>query len=450
MAKKKKLEDKRLRCLSVQQPWAWLICVGGKTIENRTWKTDFRGTIAIHASTSKDRVKQAERNSESGLISLKDFTFGAIIGFADIESISLYGPEHEEVGHASGPYCWKMASARLLKEPIPLPGKLNLFFLDEAISTKLASADTFVVDLSSSEKTAALAGEFEPEPDPYRWYRYCIRELLQKEAPELLLPKCNRMIELQPKSLEAYLFRIKVAKRKENEAQVAANLAQLSKILDEKYGSENDIQLRIEYEEWFQAEEVEDEEASEDESLEGDSDEAEEIEDDLESDGATIEDRFFELLNSLAFLANEYRLLEIWDASLACATRCVRLDPENLGHSFDLGLAYIGLKRFQEAIETFERVITTCNKTEADLDEDDDDWRPYALLLLATSFRQLQQFESATKAINEALSEVDDDPDYYIEAAHIAKAMGDSKLVRKYRQKALKLGAEEEEVSDFL
>lgn len=37
-------------CLSVQQPWAWLIVSGHKTIENRTWKTKFRGRIAIHAS----------------------------------------------------------------------------------------------------------------------------------------------------------------------------------------------------------------------------------------------------------------------------------------------------------------------------------------------------------------------------------------------------------------
>lgn len=36
-------------CLSVQQPWAWLIVAGYKTIENRTWRTNYRGRIAIHA-----------------------------------------------------------------------------------------------------------------------------------------------------------------------------------------------------------------------------------------------------------------------------------------------------------------------------------------------------------------------------------------------------------------
>jgi hypothetical protein len=36
--------------LSVRQPWAWLICHGGKGIENRTWPTRFRGRFLVHAA----------------------------------------------------------------------------------------------------------------------------------------------------------------------------------------------------------------------------------------------------------------------------------------------------------------------------------------------------------------------------------------------------------------
>ena len=36
--------------LSVQQPWASLICRGIKDIENRTWQTDYRGRLYIVAS----------------------------------------------------------------------------------------------------------------------------------------------------------------------------------------------------------------------------------------------------------------------------------------------------------------------------------------------------------------------------------------------------------------
>jgi len=35
--------------LSIRQPWAWAILNAGKTIENRDWRTNRRGPIAIHA-----------------------------------------------------------------------------------------------------------------------------------------------------------------------------------------------------------------------------------------------------------------------------------------------------------------------------------------------------------------------------------------------------------------
>jgi len=39
-----------VKTLSVKQPYASLICHGIKTVENRTWKTDYRGKLLIHAS----------------------------------------------------------------------------------------------------------------------------------------------------------------------------------------------------------------------------------------------------------------------------------------------------------------------------------------------------------------------------------------------------------------
>ena len=39
-----------MKTLSVKQPHATLICAGVKRVENRTWTTDFRGRLLIHAS----------------------------------------------------------------------------------------------------------------------------------------------------------------------------------------------------------------------------------------------------------------------------------------------------------------------------------------------------------------------------------------------------------------
>jgi hypothetical protein len=45
-----------LLCLSVRQPWAWLICNVGKDIENRDWPTRFRGRVLIHAGKTMARA----------------------------------------------------------------------------------------------------------------------------------------------------------------------------------------------------------------------------------------------------------------------------------------------------------------------------------------------------------------------------------------------------------
>lgn len=42
------------KVLSIKQPWCSLIAIGIKPIENRTWKTNHRGTLLLHASASLD------------------------------------------------------------------------------------------------------------------------------------------------------------------------------------------------------------------------------------------------------------------------------------------------------------------------------------------------------------------------------------------------------------
>ena len=49
-----------LFCLSVRQPWAWLILHAGKDIENRNWPTRFRGRVLIHAGKGMTRLEYAE------------------------------------------------------------------------------------------------------------------------------------------------------------------------------------------------------------------------------------------------------------------------------------------------------------------------------------------------------------------------------------------------------
>ncbi|MDB5334577.1 MAG: hypothetical protein JWN70_196 [Planctomycetaceae bacterium] len=54
--------------LSVKQPYASAIAFGGKSIENRSWQTHYRGPIAIHASAKiiKDDIQTPQRQVRGG------------------------------------------------------------------------------------------------------------------------------------------------------------------------------------------------------------------------------------------------------------------------------------------------------------------------------------------------------------------------------------------------
>lgn len=53
--------------LSVRQPWAWAIISGGKTIENRSWTTPYRGPLLIHAGKAFDPDDVEYIEAEHGL-----------------------------------------------------------------------------------------------------------------------------------------------------------------------------------------------------------------------------------------------------------------------------------------------------------------------------------------------------------------------------------------------
>lgn len=45
-----------MKALTIKQPWAQLIVDGIKPIENRTWKTNFRGRVYVHAGAKQPKA----------------------------------------------------------------------------------------------------------------------------------------------------------------------------------------------------------------------------------------------------------------------------------------------------------------------------------------------------------------------------------------------------------
>ena len=46
-----------MKAITIFQPWASLIALGVKTIETRSWKTNYRGPLAIHAAKTTNELE---------------------------------------------------------------------------------------------------------------------------------------------------------------------------------------------------------------------------------------------------------------------------------------------------------------------------------------------------------------------------------------------------------
>jgi len=128
-----------MKALSIQQPWASLICAGVKDVENRTWKTSHRGKLLIHVSGTKTSIEKLIRSqpieyiaeimnqSETfGQLPLpEEMPVGAIIGYVDVVDCI---DDSKSDWAAPGQYHFILKNAHLFDEPIMgVKGQLHLF-----------------------------------------------------------------------------------------------------------------------------------------------------------------------------------------------------------------------------------------------------------------------------------------------------------------------------------
>jgi ASCH domain len=103
-----------MKTLTIKQPFASLICSGEKDVENRTWKTGYRGYILIHAGKGKSDFQH----------DIDYIPTGAIIGAVEIVDI---------VENSSSPwamknnYHWILKNPILFRDPIVCNGQLSLW-----------------------------------------------------------------------------------------------------------------------------------------------------------------------------------------------------------------------------------------------------------------------------------------------------------------------------------
>lgn len=141
-----------MKAITLLQPWATLVAIGAKRFETRSWRTEYRGPLAIHASASFPRVNQRLCWTPAFRVALRSVPNGLPTGCvlatcevrqcfrtADLIDQGEFRFERDtndllEQLHfgdfTAGRFAWLLSEVRRLPAPIPAKGRLGLWEWD--------------------------------------------------------------------------------------------------------------------------------------------------------------------------------------------------------------------------------------------------------------------------------------------------------------------------------
>ncbi|HDZ62541.1 MAG TPA: hypothetical protein ENH40_05290 [Nitrospirae bacterium] len=137
-----------IKALSLWQPWASLMAHDLKHNETRSWSTDYRGYLAIHASKKivTDVDKECLAAIEKLGLTIEDLPTGGILAVRKlINCVKITPgnipdePERSYGDYTAGRYMWKTKDVKLLKGIVPVPGRQKLFNIDSDIINAIES-----------------------------------------------------------------------------------------------------------------------------------------------------------------------------------------------------------------------------------------------------------------------------------------------------------------------
>lgn len=145
-----------MKAISLQNPWAQLVVSGFKTIEAKTWTTDYRGELLICSKARSDKsLEKAVLDvieEETDLVFEQDefFVNGAVLGkvtLMDVRELTEEDLEESwmdpaELEEAQTPlYAWVFDNAEPIAEPVAVKGKSRLYDVELPADTVFVSFD---------------------------------------------------------------------------------------------------------------------------------------------------------------------------------------------------------------------------------------------------------------------------------------------------------------------
>lgn len=124
-----------LKVLTLKQPWATLVAEGIKKYEFRSWKTNYRGKVLIHAGAGVEK-KELEKFKDLNL----NYPAKRIIAEVEIEDCLELNDElnnqiinEKNIAYGSKyrtGYAWKLNNVKKIKSDKIINGKLGLWNID--------------------------------------------------------------------------------------------------------------------------------------------------------------------------------------------------------------------------------------------------------------------------------------------------------------------------------
>jgi len=111
-----------MKALCLKQPYASWIAEGKKTIETRTWKTNYREKFLVVASRGLDLLRELE-------LALENYPIGMALAIARILDCRPMTEQDEKAACCElydGAWAWLLTDVRKI-EPFPVKGQLSFF-----------------------------------------------------------------------------------------------------------------------------------------------------------------------------------------------------------------------------------------------------------------------------------------------------------------------------------
>ena len=137
------------KCLTIRQPWAGLILIGTKDVENRTWGTDYHGPLLIHAGRKWGAFerqvldsfeRQYPEHAGHPLLNVR----GCILGQVTLMNCRYWECAHGAVSrwHEQDMIGWYLKDPVVFERAIKYRGQLGLFNIpDEVVTAAIHSLE---------------------------------------------------------------------------------------------------------------------------------------------------------------------------------------------------------------------------------------------------------------------------------------------------------------------